>query len=52
MLEIVLCIYCACITWLYWQYGEYGILPFAGLYTAGFSTVGALTMRQAMTRTV
>jgi cellulose synthase/poly-beta-1,6-N-acetylglucosamine synthase-like glycosyltransferase len=52
MLEIGLGIYCAGITWLYWQYGEYGILPFAGLYTAGFSTVGALTMRQAMTRTV
>jgi cellulose synthase/poly-beta-1,6-N-acetylglucosamine synthase-like glycosyltransferase len=44
--EIALGLYCAWTTWLFWQQGQYGVLPFLALYTAGFLTVGALTIAQ------
>lgn len=42
--ELVLGIYCAGTAWLYWQHGEYGIVPFLLLYSCGFLTVGSLTI--------
>ncbi len=45
LMEIVLGLYCAGMTWLFWRDGTYGALPFLGLYTAGFLTVGILTIR-------
>jgi hypothetical protein len=43
--EVGLGLYCAWATWLYWTLGLYGAVPFLALYTAGFLTVGGLTVR-------
>ena len=48
MVELGLGLYCAWTAWLVSAHGQYGVLPFMLLYTAGFLTVGALTMRHAM----
>ena len=48
--EIVLGLYCAWTSWLFWSRGEYGVLPFTILYTTGFLTVGALTILHAAAR--
>ncbi|MGH7409171.1 MAG: glycosyltransferase family 2 protein, partial [Candidatus Methylomirabilales bacterium] len=50
VMEIGLGLYCAWTTWLFWQHGQYGVLPFLTLYTAGFLTVGTLTILQAVAR--
>jgi cellulose synthase/poly-beta-1,6-N-acetylglucosamine synthase-like glycosyltransferase len=42
--EIGLGLYCAATTWLVWQHGQYGAVPFMLLYAAGFLTVGGLTV--------
>ena len=47
LVELGLAGYCAWATWLSWERGQYGILPFLLLYTAGFLTVGGLTLAQA-----
>lgn len=43
-MEIVLGLYCAWTTWLFWHEGQYGILPFMLLYATGFLVVGGLTI--------
>ena len=48
MVELGLGCYCAWTAWLVGSHGLYGVLPFMLLYTAGFLTVGALTMLHAM----
>jgi cellulose synthase/poly-beta-1,6-N-acetylglucosamine synthase-like glycosyltransferase len=45
--EIGLGLYCAGTMWLFWSRGHYGGLPFLALYTAGFLTVGVLTIRHS-----
>jgi len=50
LMEIALGCYCAWTTWLFLQHGQYGVLPFLGLYVAGFLTVGGLTIRHALDR--
>ncbi|MCI0369963.1 MAG: glycosyltransferase [candidate division NC10 bacterium] len=50
VMEIGLGLYCAWTTWLFWHHGQYGVLPFLTLYTAGFLTVGTLTIFQAAAR--
>jgi cellulose synthase/poly-beta-1,6-N-acetylglucosamine synthase-like glycosyltransferase len=50
LVEIGLGLYCAAATWLFWQYGNYGAVPFLGLYTVGFLTVGILTLHHASAR--
>ncbi len=45
--ELGLGAYCAWTVWLFWQHGQYGTLPFLLLYTAGFLTVGTLTILHA-----
>jgi cellulose synthase/poly-beta-1,6-N-acetylglucosamine synthase-like glycosyltransferase len=47
LVEIVLGLYCAWTTWLFWRAGSYGTLPFLALYTTGFLTVGILTIRHS-----
>ena len=47
LIEIALGLYCAWTTWLFWDHGHYGALPFVALYTMGFLTVGSLTILQA-----
>lgn len=47
LFEIALGLYCAWTTWLFWDYGHYGVLPFVVLYTMGFLTVGSLTVLHA-----
>jgi cellulose synthase/poly-beta-1,6-N-acetylglucosamine synthase-like glycosyltransferase len=42
--EVILGLYCALSSWLFWRYGEYAVAPFLFLYTCGFLTVGALTL--------
>jgi len=44
LVEVVLGGYCAVTAWLYWRHGEYAVVPFLLLYTAGFLAVGSLTM--------
>ncbi|MGH7418635.1 MAG: glycosyltransferase, partial [Candidatus Rokuibacteriota bacterium] len=44
VVELGLGLYCAWTAWLVGAHGQYGVLPFMLLYTAGFLTVGALTM--------
>src|SRR5207253_21949 len=46
--ELGLGLYCAWTAWVLGEQGHYGVLPFMLLYTAGFLTVGALTVLQAM----
>jgi len=46
--ELGLGLYCAWTAWVLGAQGHYGVLPFLLLYTAGFLTVGALTLLQAM----
>ncbi len=48
VVELGLGFYCAWTAWLVGSHGLYGVLPFMLLYTAGFLTVGALTMLHAM----
>jgi len=48
VVELALGFYCAWTAWLVGSHGLYGVLPFMLLYTAGFLTVGALTMLHAM----
>ncbi|MGH7418254.1 MAG: c-type cytochrome, partial [Candidatus Rokuibacteriota bacterium] len=48
VVELGLGLYCAWTAWLVSSHGQYGVLPFMLLYTAGFLTVGALTMSHAM----
>jgi cytochrome c553 len=50
VVELGLGLYCAWTAWLVGAHGQYGVLPFMLLYTAGFLTVGALTMSHAMPR--
>jgi Glycosyltransferase like family 2 len=45
--ELALGAYCAGATWLMWSDGQYTVAPFLALYTAGFLTVGWLTVSQA-----
>jgi hypothetical protein len=47
LVEIALGGYSAFTAWLYWQHGEYALLPFLLLYTCGFLTVGCLTIVHA-----
>jgi hypothetical protein len=47
LLEIGLGAYIAWVAWQTWQDGQYAILPFLILYTAGFLVVGALTILQS-----
>jgi len=44
LVEVALGGYCAVTAWLYWRHGEYAVVPFLLLYTAGFLAVGSLTM--------
>jgi cellulose synthase/poly-beta-1,6-N-acetylglucosamine synthase-like glycosyltransferase len=44
VVEMALGVYCAWSVGLFWQQGQYGIVPFVGLYAAGFLTVGTLTI--------
>jgi cellulose synthase/poly-beta-1,6-N-acetylglucosamine synthase-like glycosyltransferase/cytochrome c553 len=46
--ELALGIYCGWTVWLFLSHGQYGVLPFLLLYTAGFLTVGALTILHAL----
>src|SRR6266446_1121667 len=46
--ELGLGLYCAWTAWVLGEQGHYGVLPFMLLYTAGFLTVGALTVLEAM----
>ncbi len=48
VVELGLAFYCAWTAWFVGSHGLYGVLPFMLLYTAGFLTVGALTMLHAM----
>lgn len=45
--ELALGLYCACAVWLFWQDGQYAIIPFLALYTTGFLAVGGLTLVQS-----
>ena len=47
LIEVALGLYCAWTTWLFWDHGQYGALPFLLLYTVGFLTVGILTILHA-----
>ncbi len=47
VVEILLGLYCAWTTWLFWHDGSYGALPFLALYATGFLTVGILTIRHS-----
>jgi cytochrome c553 len=48
VVELGLGLYCAWTAWLMGSRGHYSVVPFMLLYTAGFLTVGALTMLHAM----
>ncbi len=48
LVEIGLGLYCAWTSWLLVRGAHYGALPFLALYTAGFLTVGGLTILHAM----
>ena len=48
VIEVGLGLYCAWTTWILWRTGQHGVLPFLVLYTAGFLTVGAVTILQAV----
>jgi hypothetical protein len=50
VIEIALGLYCAWSVWLFYAHGSYGAVPFLLLYTAGFLTVGALTLVHAAPR--
>ena len=50
LIEIGLGLYCAWSAWLFYAHGSYGAVPFLLLYTAGFLTVGALTLVHAAPR--
>jgi cellulose synthase/poly-beta-1,6-N-acetylglucosamine synthase-like glycosyltransferase len=45
--ELTLGLYCACAGWLFWEDGQYALVPFLALYAAGFWTVGWLTITQS-----
>jgi len=45
--ELTLGLYCACAVWLFWEDGQYAMVPFLALYAAGFLTVGWLTITQS-----
>ncbi|MBI4638098.1 MAG: PQQ-binding-like beta-propeller repeat protein [Candidatus Rokubacteria bacterium] len=47
VVEVLLGLYCAWTAWLFWRHGQYGVLPFLALYTAGFLVVGILTIVHA-----
>ena len=47
VIEIVLGLYCAWSAWLLWTHGSYAAAPILVLYTAGFLTVGSLTIGHA-----
>jgi cellulose synthase/poly-beta-1,6-N-acetylglucosamine synthase-like glycosyltransferase len=44
VVELVLGLYCSWSTWLFCVHASYAAVPFLALYTAGFLTVGALTL--------
>jgi cytochrome c553 len=48
LVEMALGAYCATTAWIFWRDGAHGVLPFLGLYAAGFLTVGWLTVVQSM----
>lgn len=48
VVELGLGVYCAWTAWLMCSHGHYSVVPFMLLYTAGFLTVGALTMLHAV----
>jgi mono/diheme cytochrome c family protein len=48
--EVALGLYCAWTAWLFLSRGQYAVLPFMLLYTAGFLTVGLLTFLHASPR--
>lgn len=48
VVELGLGLYCAWTAWLMASHGHYSVVPFMLLYTAGFLTVGALTLLHAM----
>jgi len=48
VVELGLGVYCAWTAWLMGSHDHYSVVPFMLLYTAGFLTVGALTMLHAM----
>ncbi len=39
--ELALGLYCACAVWLFWQDGQYALVPFLALYTIAFACYGA-----------
>jgi cellulose synthase/poly-beta-1,6-N-acetylglucosamine synthase-like glycosyltransferase len=45
--ELTLGLYCAGAVWLFWEDGQYALVPFLALYAAGFLTVGWLTITQS-----
>jgi len=47
VVELGFGVYCAWTAWLMGSHGHYSVVPFMLLYTAGFLTVGALTVLQA-----
>ena len=49
LIEIMLGLYCAWSVWLFWTHRSYAAVPILGLYTAGFLTVGILTIVHATT---
>jgi cellulose synthase/poly-beta-1,6-N-acetylglucosamine synthase-like glycosyltransferase len=49
LIEIVLGLYCAWSTWLFFAHQSYGAVPFLALCTTGFLTVGTLTFIHAGT---
>jgi cellulose synthase/poly-beta-1,6-N-acetylglucosamine synthase-like glycosyltransferase len=46
--EMALGGYCAILAWIFWRDGAYGIAPFLTMYSAGFLTVGWLTIAQSV----
>jgi hypothetical protein len=48
LVEMALGAYCAATAWIVWTDGAYGVLPFLGLYAAGFLTVGWLSVVQSI----
>ncbi|HEV8613963.1 MAG TPA: glycosyltransferase, partial [Methylomirabilota bacterium] len=48
IVEMALGAYCAATAWIFWRDEAYGVVPFLGLYAAGFLTVGWLTVVQSM----
>jgi cellulose synthase/poly-beta-1,6-N-acetylglucosamine synthase-like glycosyltransferase len=50
VLEIGLGAYCAWAIWRVWLHGQYAVLPFFVLYSAGFLVVGTLTILHSSSR--